>query len=1292
LLTEKVTYFFLYYIMAKIYNPSTERYIKDTTANRNRIEAIAKQELFNIASEDNKRKEKTMIDNFWDTFIQPAIIQEKIAKSRLKKERKQKVLTIRAKNQELERTLQTRQNMGALKRYRFTYSIKFYKEGDLYTRRGNMRDGAVVFEDRVLQAVNREGRIIIASRVRLQSKIYEQKNDGEMSKAIDKTDNQRFQTYYRNLTISDDIEAMEVYNEQPIAEIRNIRNATDTILYQTEHIAVSEAHNYFELDIDKTNKTFRSNALIGGVNMCLYNVCMKLGEKINERLKSEPYKVTMESIANVSGVTERYANGDYGLTVNEVLLWFQKYNISLSCYDIFWKQIFHWENNGKDNKHKLKACSILIHNGHAYYLSENARRSLTKKQELNVDEAQLPKPSDAYKVKKEHKCTKKADKKIERVNVYKKCNTIDEVFEAVFSMEENENLNIYCIVEDLMEVVRKMIFDYGITPNVNGKMGHIKSIDLNLVNNFVRIFTIHTQMIPMDVLASLTIEEYTLYCKERDDIANIIINNKYKSTYNDRVKNAFHHYTRGSVRGLCADNVDMEKEYYGLDSCKSYGNLMHNLEYIPIFSSFDDFVTYNGEEVHPYYFYMVRKVNEFNGSDLIFDTNEIMTTGTTVLYLSKKAKIEFTILAVLKPSRLVLNPLYGEIKKIFENTNYNVFLKKFLVNSIIGLLGRKLNTYRKMIISTDKNYIMNICQAYGELGISTFPMQLSDDYVYEEDEKEHPALYAFYNEQSTQLSNGFYPIQFMIYDMQRISVFKSYKEVSMFTKPIAVNTDCVYFEKCEKLDAYIKEKYDGSFGSKKLERPKLLFMYNKIYRERESKLEDIIYDYKQNLIHINNEYDLKEIASKLENFTIITSDIAGSGKSYCLQHILDKSKTLYVTPYNKLAFTLRTNGFKATTFARLTGCAIEGIIEVERTELDLTGIENIVFEEIYTYDLYTLQNLVKYTNKHKTVSFYATGDTFQLESITNKMDFEYIDEAIRKIFRNNIHFRIHKRDPKAHDFLVMLKRELFDPNNWFRLVDVIKKYFKVVGKEFVSEKAVCYFNDTCEVVNNIIMNKRRGNSDLSINDELICRQRLTTKVGDLIPNYIYRVIEITDDLITLFEPFEEVKYIVKKHTVHNHFKFQWSETAHSIQGETFKEKITVYDINEQNICLTARWAYVALTRSSNIDNVTICCDEIHNNNIQGLDEKLKAYDVSDKQKGFVFNEKLYPRITRESFKSMLKKQRSCCAVCGCQVKTNWGFSGDVVQYSIDRIDNDFIGGHCQQNVQITCLLCNVTKK
>ena len=1295
--------------MSKIFNPSTRRYVKDNEGNRKKIEAIAKEELFNIATEESRPKEKRMIDNFWDTFIQPAIIQENIAKAKARKIRRRKILSIRAKNKVLEQTL--RNARTDVVKYKYTYSIRFYEEGDLYTAKNTIREGAVQFESVTLKTVNKSDKIVIASAVRLEQKMYkieklvtDRRRTGnvqisELHKAIDDTQNYQFKNYFNNLTISDDrIVGMLVSKEKVIAYKPNFRFDAN-VLYNTENVGVVGTNNYFELNIDKANKCFTSNAVTpSDVPMaCMYNVIMRLGVKINEKYSTAQYIVSMESIARDCEVTERFTKGDFGMTINEALKWFKRYNISLSCYDIFYTQMFHWENNGKRNKHNLKACSVMIHNGHAFYLSDNAKRSLTNKQEKHEDIRQLKKPSDSYSVKdktKQQKTKSSTTKEVKRQDVFKKSNTIDNVFEEIFALEENQNLHIYCIEEDLMNIVKRMMFDYGITPNVNGKCGQIKSIELILINNLVRIYTIHTVMIPLDVLENISIEEYTAYCKEREKISSMLINDEYKSSYNERVLKAFKHYSRGSVRGTLEGAViDMNKKYYGLDACKSYSNLLNVMEYLIVTSIFDDFVSYHDSEINPYYFYIIRKVDEFQGSELIFDSDEIMTTGNTVLYLLEKLKVKIKIISEMKVCKLTENPLFNEVKAIFENSNYNIYLKKFLMNSIIGLLGRRHNTNRKMILSTDEEYIQNICQSYGELGISTYPIPIVPDVVLE-DELVKP-LYCFFNEQSTELKNGFYPIQFAIYDWQRITVFKTYKEVSFFTKPVAVNTDCIYFEKCEKLEEHMKGKYDGSFGSKKIEEPKTLCFINGVKKQRPSIVKDITCDYQQKTILIKDEYNLKEIASKLENKTLITSDIAGSGKSYCLQKSLDKTKTLYVTHYNKLAFTLKTKGYVATTFHKLTGEKIANLIDFERPELDVTGIENIVFEEIYSYDRTRLASIDKYMKKHNTISYYSTGDTFQLESINSDVNYEYVDMAIRKMFKHNIHFKIHKRDPKAHDFLLTLKHDLFNPVNKSNLIDIAKKYFRVVNKDYASEKAICYFNDSCKIVNNIIITKRRANNELLVGDELLCRKRLTTEIGDLIPNYIYRCIEINDadDTFTLFEPFFETKYILKKYTVHNHLRFTFSETAHSVQGETFDDKITVYDVNHSNWCLSPRWLYVALTRSSNIfENVTICCDVIHNNNIMNLNEKLNAYEVSDREKGFVFDERKYPRLTLDKFKQMFKQQRGCCAICGYAVKLNWDFAGDIKQYSIDRIDNNFIGGHCMSNTQITCLGCNVSKR
>jgi len=49
-----------------------------------------------------------------------------------------------------------------------------------------------------------------------------------------------------------------------------------------------------------------------------------------------------------------------------------------------------------------------------------------------------------------------------------------------------------------------------------------------------------------------------------------------------------------------------------------------------------------------------------------------------------------------------------------------------------------------MILSTDEEYIQSICQQYGELGVSTYPMKIdnTDEILDEEDECKPNLVYA----------------------------------------------------------------------------------------------------------------------------------------------------------------------------------------------------------------------------------------------------------------------------------------------------------------------------------------------------------------------------------------------------------------------------------------------------------------------------------------------------------------------------------------------------------------------
>ena len=68
---------------------------------------------------------------------------------------------------------------------------------------------------------------------------------------------------------------------------------------------------------------------------------------------------------------------------------------------------------------------------------------------------------------------------------------------------------------------------------------------------------------------------------------------------------------------------------------------------------------------------------------------------------------------------------------------------------------------------------------------------------------------------------------------------------------------------------------------------------------------------------------------------------------------------------------------------------------------------------------------------------------------------------------------------------------------------------------------------------------------------------------------------------------------------------------------------------------------------------------------------------SDTQKG-LYDKKNF--ITDEFIQKMYDDQNGICKLC----------LNPIIRVSVDRIDNNY--GHTKNNVQLTCLRCNVSKK
>ena len=88
-----------------------------------------------------------------------------------------------------------------------------------------------------------------------------------------------------------------------------------------------------------------------------------------------------------------------------------------------------------------------------------------------------------------------------------------------------------------------------------------------------------------------------------------------------------------------------------------------------------------------------------------------------------------------------------------------------------------------------------------------------------------------------------------------------------------------------------------------------------------------------------------------------------------------------------------------------------------------------------------------------------------------------------------------------------------------------------------------------------------------------------------------------------------------------------------------------------------------------------------------LQSKLNSYKNQDKKKNIYDENNI---ITLDEIIDKLLSCRLACFYCKEEVKLNYEFIREPLQWSLERIDNSY--GHNNNNVEISCYSCNVHRK
>jgi len=142
-------------------------------------------------------------------------------------------------------------------------------------------------------------------------------------------------------------------------------------------------------------------------------------------------------------------------------------------------------------------------------------------------------------------------------------------------------------------------------------------------------------------------------------------------------------------------------------------------------------------------------------------------------------KIKYEILEYLEPSYLNSNKdCEKNIKELYD-TKLDISHKKFIMNSLIGNLGKKYNKKSKSMICNN-------------LDTASVYQQMEGGHIIDMQD----GKYYYCKNYKTNLTEGFLPIHIAIYDSMRMELYKlKNRMLECGLKIIGYKVDAIYFEK-----------------------------------------------------------------------------------------------------------------------------------------------------------------------------------------------------------------------------------------------------------------------------------------------------------------------------------------------------------------------------------------------------------------------------------------------------------------------------------------------------------------
>jgi hypothetical protein len=1069
-------------------------------------------------------------------------------------------------------------------------------------------------------------------------------------------------------------------------------------------------------------------------NSCLETLML---QEFKENLEKK-FKITLtyESIWDICCPGQPYPeNGEFQLSLRQAKRFFEHFKLKLIAIDLYNNIMMYYDPNDTRPEGSKKTCEyhwkgstilrVLVHQNHAYLLDHNVNSFDRTFNKLAEEFQQSLQVSSHYYLREE----------LDENAQYQVLLDSPAQIQKYITNFKKPATFVKILTQYPIELLyREFQHNFGITGSyLKTKRSTMYAFQLQQKNTIFEICSV----VLKDDQPDLWFEDeasYKNYLAANKPIHRELFNDNHLSHYNQQFYDIMTTFTRGPLMGMFAvDPLYNKKGATCLDMIKAYTARVLQMQNFPIGDQFCFFEPYKpGTQIEDYNLYIVQKFNVTKKNEIIlFNQTTVVTSGITVKYLNLK-KIKHEIIAHWQPWRLGENTIEQFVKELWEDETLSIEQKKMIMNVNLGCLDKTYNTkirgecfnnkhdayakQKKVMNSevvpfskhndTDDDENNDL-----DFGLDVPPPKHEDNKVPDYLQQE---LYLLITTIRKQLQDGFLPISFMKYDLQRLELSKMCFALEKFGIEVkGINVDSLFIAHGleAKLEAF-KTKYKDAFaedsdafdsiGKWKVQKNKRCS--NSLITQKQNSFNIDLHNI--NLTHTKPDYEQEwetnpkylQSTNKIlaTDDTLVLSKHPGCGKSHTVMDFLKShEKYLVVHPFNNQKEAMK-RGYnaKAVTTNRLLGLSKEG--DRTRKAYDITGVTAILFDEILMNDDQKKWKITEFKKQHPEIRFLGTGDPCQLQPIekypTNRSGMKCLDI----LFPQRLNLEVIKRvkDPQDRQGYETIWHCLFELH--WSVQKVVQTYPHFFGNQYESldeittETNISFTNPTRKTVNKHIHETVHQKTQIEPGQVMICKEFVKAihkysdgkkKLKALCVNRKYTVTSITETEVVIDDQKAEKRTIhIDRKKFDKSLQLPYCQTTHSLQGLTLDKDITLFDWHEFNV--TRDWFWTSITRTTSLklihfyNGLPITNTPLH----KQIKRKLESYKKSDRKKG-IYDEKNF--IDEEWIKQQLERVQWVCP-CGCQLTLEGKH-----QWSVDRIDNT--KGHTKQNCRIICLSCNCAK-